>query len=124
MNRVRFITDQIIKSGKVTNSGRAYLGISPIQVTPQAQAPIRPPRRSRRDGLPGQQGSPAYTAGLRQGDIIVAVDAHAVVTKADLLDALSSLSPGQKTSLRVVGTNGKTRTVSVTLGTLPVPSAH
>ena len=38
VNRVRVVTAQIIAHGKVTNSGRAFLGISELDVTPDVQA--------------------------------------------------------------------------------------
>jgi S1-C subfamily serine protease len=54
----------------------------------------------------------------------VAINGRPVNASADLLDALSTLRPGQKATLQVVDASGHMRTVTVTLGTLPVPSSH
>ena len=126
VNRVKFIADQIIATGHVANSGRAYLGVQTIDVTQDMQSQY---------GLPVAQGvavysvtsgGPAAKVGLKQGDIIVAFNNVTVTSSSDLLSAIASVKPGQKVALKVVGTTGKstTRTVMVTLGTLPIPSSH
>ena len=123
VNRVIYVANQIIKYGKVVNSGRAYLGISAQDVTPDLQAQY---------GLPVSQGvlvaqvvsgGPAAKAGVQAGDIIVAINGRTVTGSADLLDALSSINPGQKVTLKLIDTSGHTRTLTVTTGTLPIPSA-
>ncbi|HWE60650.1 MAG TPA: trypsin-like peptidase domain-containing protein [Chloroflexota bacterium] len=124
VNRVRYVVGQIITYGKVVNSGRAFLGISALDITPDVQAQY---------GLPVAQGvliygtspqGPAAKAGLKRGDIIVAINGRPVTSSADLLDTVSSLKPGQKATLQVVGANGKKRTITITLGVLPVPSVR
>jgi S1-C subfamily serine protease len=124
VNRVRDVTGQIVAHGKVTNSGRAFLGIWELDVTPdvQSQYGLKVDHGVYVSGT--VPGGPAAKAGLKNGDIIVAINGRPVNASADLLDALSSLRPGQKATLQVVDAGGHTRTVTVTLGTLPVPSAH
>jgi len=118
-NRVRFITDQIIKSGRVINTGRAYLGISGQDITPNVQQQYN--LQVDHGVLLARVGSgtPAARAGLRVGDILVRVGDTEVISNADLLDALARLQPGQSARIGVVGADGRGRTVTVTLGTLP-----
>jgi S1-C subfamily serine protease len=123
VDRVSFITQQLIKSGKVTNSGRAYLGIRPADVTAQLQASYSLPINH---GVLIEQveaGSPAAKAGQQSGEIIVGIDGTTVNTTVDLDDAVTRLQPGHKVQLSVVGSDGTSKTVTVTLGPLPVPVA-
>ena len=119
-NRASFITQQIIKDGKVTHSGRPYLGVWGLrEVTPFVAAQY---------GLAVGNGvligsvepqGPAARAGLRAGDVIVRLDGRPTRSEAAFGDALAHLKPGQRVPLTVVG-QGSERTVSVTLGELPV----
>jgi len=119
-NRVSFITGQIIKDGKVTHSGRPYLGVADLhEVTPILAA---------RNGLRAENGvlvghverdGPADRAGLRAGDVIVRLDGRATLSDAALGDALAHLKPGQRAPLVLNGESGA-RTVTITLGELPV----
>jgi serine protease Do len=63
-------------------------------------------------------GSPADKAGLKQGDIVVAVDGDVVDENHDLSTRILPHVPGDVVTLSVVR-NGKTIDVSVTLATLP-----
>jgi S1-C subfamily serine protease len=63
-------------------------------------------------------GSPADTAGLRQGDIIVRVDAQAIDGDHPLDATLSEFAPGDTISVQILR-DGQTQTVSLTLGTRP-----
>jgi S1-C subfamily serine protease len=64
-------------------------------------------------------GGPADKAGLKVGDIIVAIDDKKVTSANVLMDMLAQMKPGQQVNVTVIGADGKTRTVSVTLGELP-----
>ena len=119
-NRVSFITQQIIASGKVVHSDRPYLGLSGMSdITPAIAG---------RYGLATDRGvlitgltadGPMAKAGLRTGEMITRLDARATPDTAALGEALARIKPNQPVSMTVVGSTGG-RTVSVSLGELPV----
>ena len=74
--------------------------------------------RSRRNGaeiVSVESGTPAFRAGLRDGDIVVAVDGKAVTDGIGLIVAIRSHRPGETIELTVRGDDGSQRTVDVTL---------
>jgi S1-C subfamily serine protease len=112
-NIVTDIAGQIIKTGHVTNSHRAALGVSVQTVTgPDGQpagagvAAVTP-------------GSPAAKAGLQPGDVITAVNGTATPDTETLAAVLAGLQPGQQVTVSVTKADGSTTTVTVTLGQLP-----
>ena len=62
--------------------------------------------------------SPAEDAGLRDGDIIVALDGEQITAEEDLATLILPHAPGDTISLRVLRESSTTE-VEVTLGTLP-----
>jgi S1-C subfamily serine protease len=85
-NRVKFITDQLVQNGHVTSTGQGFLGIVGTDVTPDLAAA---------DGLAVDHGvlitgftaaasgqSPAQQGGLKQGDIILAINGTATPDSA------------------------------------------
>ncbi len=122
-NRIKFVTDQLIASGKLTSTGQGFLGIAGRDVTPQLAAA---------DGLSVQDGvvvtgfandaagvSPARQAGLQVGDVIIAVNGRSVSGNDDLAGALLSQQPGTHVTLTIMRGSDQ-RTVNVTLGERPV----
>ena len=112
-NIVTDIAGQIIKTGHVTNSHRAALGVRVQTVT----AP---------DGQPAgvsiatvTPSGPAAKAGLQSGDVITKVNQTATPDTETLAAVLAGLRPGQQVSLTVTKANGSTATVHLTLGQLP-----
>jgi S1-C subfamily serine protease len=63
-------------------------------------------------------GSPAESAGLQPGDVIVAVDGEQLSTEADLSMALLPYAPGDTITLRVLRDNS-VREIDLTLGVQP-----
>jgi S1-C subfamily serine protease len=106
-NTVRRIADQLIEKGSVERSGRAFLGvrISSIVGGGVLVAGVTP-------------GGPAAKAGIKPGEIIVAVDGKPTSTADVLVAVLAGLKPGQRASVKALQRNGKVRTVIVTLGEL------
>ena len=62
--------------------------------------------------------SPAAKAGLKEGDIITAVDGNKITAVAPLDDILTEYVPGSTVALDVLR-DGKTITLTLTLGTRP-----
>ena len=83
-------------------------------------------------GLPAASGaivmsvdsdSAAEAAGLRAGDVIVAVDGHPVSDTRDLIARVSSAAPGTHTELKIFR-DGTEQTRTVTIEELPVEAAE
>jgi putative serine protease PepD len=106
-NRARTIADQLIASGKVTSSGRAYMGVEIADTTNGIGV------------VTVTAGSPAAKAGIVAGDLIISVDGQATPTSDSLSQVLITLSPGKVTSVVVQHADGTKSTLSLTLGQLP-----
>ena len=65
-----------------------------------------------------QADSPAVKAGIVTGDVITAVNGHAVKDAHDLAKQIGSMTPGTTVKL-TVGRDGEEKSVSLTLGELP-----
>jgi S1-C subfamily serine protease len=106
---VKRIADQLIASGRVTRSGRAFLGVqvaTPVGGVGVVVASVRP-------------GGPAAAAGLRRGDAIVSLDGKPIVSTDDLATVLATLRPGQTVSVGVVRSDGTRATLRIRLGQTP-----
>ncbi|HEX6933300.1 MAG TPA: trypsin-like peptidase domain-containing protein [Streptosporangiaceae bacterium] len=112
-NIVTDIARQIIKFGRVTNSHRAALG---VQVRTVAGPDGQPAGAGIVSVLPG---GGAAQAGLRPGEVIVAVNRTATPDTETLAAILAGLRPGQRVPVTVVRQGGGKVTVNVTLGQLP-----
>lgn len=104
-NTAKRIADEIISGGK------ADTPIIGINLTDNATGKV--------DGAAVGQvvgGGPADKAGIKQGDVIVAVNGAPVADSVSLITLIRAKAPGDTVKLTVV-TGDQTRTVDVTLGT-------
>ncbi|MEU5309654.1 trypsin-like peptidase domain-containing protein [Streptomyces sp. NPDC021562] len=106
---VKTVADQIIKQGKVTDSGRAALGITGRTVVDVNYQP------SGVAVVTVKPGDAADRAGIRPGDIITRVGGDDITTITSLAESLASDRPGQRTTVTFTR-DGVRRTVEVTLG--------
>ena len=100
----------------------AYLGVSTRDVTPDLAFQLSLPVQKGAFVLATLTGGPAADAGIHEGDVIVEVDGKSIDAAADLGPVLDTLKPGDTVDVKVVGSNGQERTVSVKLGTKPLPT--
>lgn len=106
-NNVVDIANQLVQTGKVTNTHRAYLGVrvgdssSGVYVASVVS------------------GGPAAKGGIVAGDIITAIGGQPTPDTATLAQVLAGLQPGQTVPVAVTHAGGGTATVQVTLGTAP-----
>lgn len=105
------ITDQLIKQGKVTNSGRAALGITARTSFNQQFQPAGAVI------VAVSPGGAAAAAGLQPGDVITRIGDTPVDSLNALTTALASLTPGSKVTVGYTR-DGAAQTAEVTLGTL------
>jgi serine protease Do len=65
-----------------------------------------------------QPGAPAVKAGIKAGDVIVAVNGEKIANSRELARRIGSMAPGNTVKLTVLQ-GGSEKTLSVTLGELP-----
>ncbi|HLL35022.1 MAG TPA: trypsin-like peptidase domain-containing protein [Streptomyces sp.] len=106
---VRTVADQIVRDGRVTDSGRAALGITGRTVVDRAYQPIGVAVVEVRDG------GAADRAGLEPADVIVRLGDTDITTITSLQEALAELRPGRRTTVTYTR-DGAEKTVDVTLG--------
>ncbi len=66
-----------------------------------------------------QAGAPAVKAGIKAGDVIVAVNGDKIANARELARRIGSMAPGNTIKLTVLQDGNKEKTLSVTLGELP-----
>ncbi|MFD5703766.1 S1C family serine protease [Streptomyces lasiicapitis] len=106
---VKTVADQIVKSGRVTDSGRAALGITARTVLGDDYRPAGVAIVDVRDG------GAADKAGLRPGDILTVLGDTPITTLTSLSEALAADKPGDKERVTYVR-DGDEETAEVTLG--------
>lgn len=114
-NAARTILEQIIASGQVS---RGWLGIEPQDMTPDLAEDF---------GMKQARGviiagvlpkGPAAKAGLRVGDVVLAMDERPVRDAIDFLNRIAPLTPGQQTEL-TVWRDGRERNMKIEAGQRP-----
>jgi putative serine protease PepD len=106
---VKRIAGQMARDGRVTDSGRAYLGVRVATSLGGSSVVI----------AEVEAGGPADRAGLEPGEVVKAVDGQAIATADQLSTLLADHKPGEKVPVEVRERDGSARTVEVTLGELP-----
>jgi S1-C subfamily serine protease len=108
-NTVKRVADQLITSGRVTKSGRAFLGVEVATTLTGSGVVVGRV----------QKGGPAAAAGVTAGDRIVSVAGKPTPTADDLATVLTGLKPGQRVPVELQRPNGGRKTVQIKLGESP-----
>ncbi|MEZ5286745.1 MAG: DegQ family serine endoprotease [Vicinamibacterales bacterium] len=116
---VRAVSDQLAKDGVVH---RSKLGVTVQSVTPDLAAGLG--LKEARGGLVSdvEAGSPADRAGVKQGDVIVAVDGRSIGDSNALRNQIAGTAPGTTITVDVIR-NGDPESLSAKLVELS-PSAE
>jgi serine protease Do len=67
-----------------------------------------------------ERGSPAARSGLRQGDVITALDGARISNNRDLVRGISAIPPGQNVRLSLLR-EGRVLEITVQVGLRPGP---
>ena len=123
VNTARDIAEELIAKGKVEHP---YLGIQMAGITPELQQQLK----SRKNlDIGTDEGvlivdvvpnSPANNAGLKSGDVILAVGDREIAKADEVQKAVSQIEVDSKVTLKVQR-NGKTQDIRVKVGVLPQP---
>lgn len=111
------VMEQIVEEGAVT---RGWVGVEAQSLTPALADSF---------GLPTPSGaliagvllnSPADHAGLKAGDVLLAINNKEVVNSATMLNLIAVLEPNKQATLKIVRA-GKQMNVSILIGKRPTP---
>jgi serine protease Do len=113
INLAKWVADQLMAKGKVI---RGWLGVVIQEITPEIAETI-----GVKEGILISQvapGSPAEKAGLKVGDIIVAIDGEKVREVRELQFRIMKTPPGTEITLTILR-GGKEQTIKAKVGEMP-----
>jgi serine protease DegQ len=98
----RKVMEQIIETGSVT---RGWFGVEVANITPELAESLG--LSGTRGAIVGgiERGSPAERAGIRLGDVIVAVGERTVGDLSSTLNAIADIPPGKTVQVKVLRKN-------------------
>lgn len=115
VNTVKSILGQLKEKGKVV---RGFLGVKIRNLDDEAREAFGLSTRAGALISDVDAEGPADKAGLRKGDVVVAVKGQPVKETRHVIDTISGMAPGTRVDIEVVR-DGKPRTLTVTLGERP-----
>jgi S1-C subfamily serine protease len=101
INTAKFVASRLLRDGRIR---RSFIGVS-AQTVPVHRRVVRFYDLAKESGalvLSVEENSPAKRAGLRDGDVIVALEGHAVAGVDDLHRVLADIRAGASCSLTVL----------------------
>lgn len=117
-DKIRSLLPELEKGGSSTTNHGGYMGVQITTVTADLRDQYKLTPSSGAVILDVVSGSPASAAGLKQGDVIVAMDGRRVATAEQVTAITRSKKPGDKVDVTIV--RGSQRSsLAVTLGTPP-----
>jgi serine protease DegQ len=117
VSTVKTVMDSIISTGQVV---RGWIGVEPQDITPELAESFGFTQKSGAIIAGVLKGGPADKAGMRPGDILVAVDGKPVADTTDMLNLIAQLKPGSKSKMTVRRKNQES-TLDVVVGKRPKP---
>jgi len=115
----RNVLEQIVARGEVT---RGWVGVEIQDITPELAESfgLRDARGALIAGV--LRNSPADRAGIRPGDVLVAIGEQSIADPRAMLDLVAGLAPGQKARFRV-RRGAEAVDLDVEVGRRPTPAA-
>jgi serine protease DegQ len=110
--------EQIVRDGSVV---RGYIGVEPQDVTPELAQAFKLPRKDGAIIAGVMRGGPAEKAGVRTGDILIAVDGRAIPDTSTMLDVIAQIQPGS-TGKFVFVREGRELELPITVAARPRPT--
>jgi serine protease DegQ len=99
---------------------RGWIGVEPQDITPELAESFGLSKKSGAIIAGVLKGGPADKAGMRPGDILVAVEGKPVSDTTDMLNIIAQLKPGNRAQMTVLR-KSQEATMDVTVGKRPRP---
>jgi serine protease DegQ len=115
VSTAKTVLDSIVKHGQVV---RGWIGIESQDITPELAGNFGLGRDAGAIIAGVVRGGPADRAGMRPGDILLAVKGRKVGNTNDMMNLIAELPPGEKAPMTVMRKNRET-TLAVTVGRRP-----
>lgn len=115
INLARYISDQLIKKGKIV---RGYLGVRPQEITQDIKEAMG--LKTTEGVLIGEvvEKSAAAKAGLKDGDVIIRFDGKKVTDVEQFRRLVAEYAPGTSVNIEVIR-DGRSMTVTAKLAEMP-----
>jgi len=118
VSTARQVMEQIVRTGSVT---RGWIGAGVQDMTKELAESFKLPQAGGALISEVLRGSPADKAGIKPGDILVAVNGEPVADSATMLSLIAALQPGQQAALKVVRNRVETE-IKIVVGARPKQS--
>jgi Do/DeqQ family serine protease len=118
VSTAKLMMEQIIATGTVT---RGWIGVEAQDVTPELAESLKLAVSTGVIIAGLAKNGPADKAGVRLGDVLVAVEGKPVPDSGAMLNLIAQLTPGQKANFKVRRNNGEADVVIV-VGRRPKPT--
>jgi serine protease DegQ len=114
----RHVMEEIIETGSVT---RGWIGVEVQDISPELAESFRLPTTNGTLIAGVQPGGPAERAGVRRGDILVAVESQEFTDATEMLNLIAALEPGNEATLKILR-DREEKLVQIEVGTRPRPA--
>lgn len=112
------IMEQIIQSGGVV---RGWIGVEVQDLTPELAESFKRPNTNGALIAGVLKGGPADQAGVKPGDIIIAVEGKPVIDSSGMLNLIAALEPGIPATIIVIR-NQAEKQIKINVGKRPKPA--
>jgi len=117
-NVARDVMQQLVEKGSVT---RGYVGVALQDITEDIAASFKLKKAAGAIITDVVSGGPAEKAGVKPGDVLVAVNGKAVANSSAVLNTIAVLRPGDEATLTLIRDQAEI-SVKVVAGTRPKPA--
>jgi serine protease DegQ len=112
---IKTVVEAIIANGQVT---RGWIGVEPQDITPEMADSFNIKRTTGAIVAGVIRGGPADKAGIKPGDILIAIEGKPAANKTEILNLIAQLKPNSKAKFTLLR-NSSEATITILIGKRP-----